>query len=259
MSINSYFYDSVDGDRPYSAIDFARAFKSSFNTGVLTQSNGSLGLDIGGTDYRYIYAGSAIVEGRFVEVTGSEMIAAPPAGNYDGQVVLRVDANGERAAYLLVKTDRNPVQSELLYELPLYNVTVTNGKMTTIVSDLRTQGGAIASKPPNVGTVLWAGAAMLTGAITPSANIKDCQNGWLVEWRNIEPNTAYYAYTPVYKYQSSDSQTMLDCKHSDEITGGTKRAIKIVMITSNGSVLTGNTVNGSGDNAIRVISRVLAF
>ena len=35
MAINSYFYDSVNSDRPYSAKDFATAFGIGFETGFL--------------------------------------------------------------------------------------------------------------------------------------------------------------------------------------------------------------------------------
>jgi hypothetical protein len=35
VAIRSYFYDSVDGDRPYSASDFARAFGIAFENGIL--------------------------------------------------------------------------------------------------------------------------------------------------------------------------------------------------------------------------------
>ena len=37
MTIYAYFFDSVDGDKPYSAADFARAFGVILQTGVLSK------------------------------------------------------------------------------------------------------------------------------------------------------------------------------------------------------------------------------
>lgn len=141
MTINSYFYDSVANDRPYSAADFAKAFGIILKTGVMAKdSTGALGLDIGGTNYLTIYAGKAIVQGHFIEVTGTETLTVP-AGTYLGQVVLRVDDADTRTASLVVKTDRTPIQGATLYELPLFNANVTDG-IITAVGDMRIQGGA---------------------------------------------------------------------------------------------------------------------
>jgi len=145
MTINSYFYDSVDGDKPYSAQDFSRAFDIGFETGCLIRETqgGTYGFDIGGTNFTTIYAGQAIIQGRFVEVPiGSTEILTVPAGTYDGQVVIRVDSDEARAASLIVKMDRTPIQSGSVYEMPLYNVTVANN-IITAAGDLRYQGGAI--------------------------------------------------------------------------------------------------------------------
>jgi hypothetical protein len=144
MAITSYFYDSVAGDeRTYSAADFAKAFDIVFENGVLIREtvNGTLGFDIGGTNYTTIYEGKAIVEGHFVQVTGTETLTVP-AGTYNGQVVIQVDMEGTRNAKLVVKQDRVPIQSATFYELVLWNVTVTNDIITT-VTDQRFQGGAV--------------------------------------------------------------------------------------------------------------------
>src|SRR3954451_3320140 len=115
MTINSYFYDSTELDqRLYSAADFAKAFDIGFETGCLIRETqgGTYGFDIGGTNFTTIYAGQAIIEGRFVEVpVGSTEILTVPAGSYEGQVVIRVDADDVRAASLVVKMDRLPIQS----------------------------------------------------------------------------------------------------------------------------------------------------
>lgn len=143
MAINSYFYDSVNSDRPYSAKDFATAFGMGFETGFLIRETlgGRFGFDIGGTNYTTIYEGKAIIEGHFVEITGTEVVTVP-SGTYSGQIVLRLDADNARGVSLIVKTDRSPTQTPALYELPVYDVNVTNGVITGAI-DKRYQGGAV--------------------------------------------------------------------------------------------------------------------
>jgi hypothetical protein len=142
MAINSYFYDSVAGDRPYSAADFAKAFEIGFVTGIFAKNEtGALGFDIGGSNFTTIYAGKAMLIGHFVEVVGTEILTVP-AGSYSGQIVVQVDADDARGASIYVKQDRTPLQTSTFYELPLYNATVVNGIITSVI-DVRTQGGAI--------------------------------------------------------------------------------------------------------------------
>jgi hypothetical protein len=143
VAINSYFYDSVTGDRPYSAQDFSRAFDIAFETGILIRETvgGTLGFDIGGTNFTTLYEGKAIIEGHFVEVTGTETLVVP-AGTYSGQVVIQLDVDDQRIAKIVVKTDQTPIQSASFYELPLYDATVVNGVITA-VTDKRYQGGAV--------------------------------------------------------------------------------------------------------------------
>jgi hypothetical protein len=138
VAISSYFYD----DKPYSAIDFANAFHIGFETGVLIRESvgGTLGFDIGGTNFTTIYEGKALIEGHFVQVTGTEILTVP-AGTYDGQIVIQMDTELGSAS-LIVKQDRTPVQSATLYELPLYDCTVASNIITS-VTDKRVQGGAI--------------------------------------------------------------------------------------------------------------------
>ena len=50
MTINSYFYDSVNNDRPYSANDFAKAFGIILSDGIIAiDENGVLGFAISRT------------------------------------------------------------------------------------------------------------------------------------------------------------------------------------------------------------------
>jgi hypothetical protein len=143
VAITSYFYDSVNGDRPYSAQAFAKAFDIAFETGVLIRESvgGTLGFDIGGTNYTTLYEGKAIIEGHFVEVTGTETLTVP-AGSYNGQIVIQMDMDNTRDAKIVVKTDRVPIQSASFYELPLYDCVVASNIITS-VTDKRYQGGAV--------------------------------------------------------------------------------------------------------------------
>ncbi len=88
MTINSYFYDSVDNDR------------------------------LGGTNYTTIYAGKATVQGHFVEIPDTEILNVT-GGTYSGMVVIRIDFTDTRIASLVVRTDRVPQQDTSAWELPL--------------------------------------------------------------------------------------------------------------------------------------------
>jgi hypothetical protein len=138
MTITSYFYD----DKPYSAVDFANAFKIAFETGVLIREDvgGTLGFDVGGTNFTTVYEGQAIIEGHYVEVIGTEILTVP-AGTYDGQIVIQMDMELGTAT-LVVKQNRTPIKSATFYELPLYDCVVSNNLITS-VTDKRVQGGAI--------------------------------------------------------------------------------------------------------------------
>jgi hypothetical protein len=147
MAIRSYFFDSVAGDRLYSAADFAKAFGIVLGNGCIPIDGAeNLGFTLTGTNYTTVGAGKAVINGRFVEVVDSEIIT-PPAGSYNGMLVIRIDAADERKAILEVKGDRILNTEEELYEFPLWDVVVTNGVIGSI-TDRRVQGGAIAKVPP---------------------------------------------------------------------------------------------------------------
>jgi hypothetical protein len=154
MTINSYFYDSVSNDRPYSAADFARAFGIILDDGVIPDTaNGTLGFTLGGTNFTTVAAGKATVQGHFVEIPeGSTEIITVPTGSYSGMMVIRIDITGARLASIAIRTDQTPQQDAAIWELPLYNLVVSNGVISSY-TDVRTQGGAIAKMAPD--TVSW--------------------------------------------------------------------------------------------------------
>ena len=143
MPIYSYFYDSYNNDRPYSAKDFTRAFDIAFETGFLIRETvgHTFGFDIGGTNLTTVYEGKAVIEGHFIELEGTETLVVP-GGTYDGMVVIQLDIEGSRTAQLAVKANRTPIQTKSFYELPVYDAIVKNGIITGVY-DKRYQGGAI--------------------------------------------------------------------------------------------------------------------
>ena len=149
MAIYAYFFDSVDGDLQYSAADFARAFGVILQTGVLAKESGGtdLGLLLGGAGLTTVYAGKAVIEGHFIDAD-TTVITVPP-GSYNGLIVLRLDILDSRTATLEVRTDQTPQQDSAIWELPLWEIVVTNGVIGTF-TDVREQGGAIAKLPDNI-------------------------------------------------------------------------------------------------------------
>jgi hypothetical protein len=143
MAIKSYFYDSINEDRKYSAEDFAKAFGVVMETGFLIRETlgGRFGFDIGGTNFTTLYAGKAVVQGRLVELVGTETVVVP-SGSYSGQIVLRVDFVTMREATIVCKNVRAPIQTDTMYELPIYDVVVENGVIKS-AADLRYQGGCV--------------------------------------------------------------------------------------------------------------------
>lgn len=205
MAISSYFYDSVVGDeRTYSAADFARAFDIAFETGVLIRETvgGTLGFDIGGTNYTTIYEGKAIIEGHFVEVTGTEILTVP-TGSYSGQVVIQMDMEDTRVANLVVKQDRTPIKSSTFYELELWDVTVSNG-IITAVTDKRFQGGAV----PNNHTHSTAEVSGLQTHIDKALT-------WVADTNGVKCNMGKFAGTgkPVMLFLTSAQPSASSTEH----------------------------------------------
>jgi hypothetical protein len=204
VAINSYFYDSVGTDRAYSAADFAKAFDIGFETGCLIRETqgGAFGFDIGGTNYTTIYEGKAIIQGRFVEVTGTEILTVP-TGSYAGQVVIRVDSENDRSASIIVKTDRTPIQSGSVFELPLYDVNVANG-IITAAGDKRYQGGAVPNNHNQSIETIEGLQDHINKAIT-----------WTADTNGIRANMGKYAGTgkPIILYLTAAQPAASSAEH----------------------------------------------
>lgn len=184
MTLNSYFYDSVDGDRPYSARDFTKAFGVILQDGVVANEDGTLGFVLGGTNYTTVYSGKATVQGHFIELEGTEIITVP-AGSYAGLIVLRVDITDARKVTLAVRTDQIPQQDETIWEYALYQVSVSNGIISSVPVNVRAQGGAIAVPAANVPTFFYRdnGVYLQVGtysiALTPAQPPGSAKRVWI--------------------------------------------------------------------------------
>lgn len=153
MPIYSYFFDSVNNDRPYSGADFARAFGVITEDGVVAaDTDDSLGFDLTAAT-RTVSPGKAVVQGHFIDST-ENFVLPTLTGSYAGMIVIRVNITDTRTTTIEVRTDQIPQKDAAIYELPLYNITVSNGTITAS-TDLRVQGGAIAKPASNVPTYFY--------------------------------------------------------------------------------------------------------
>jgi hypothetical protein len=184
MTIYSYFYDSVDGDRPYSGVDFARAFGVILDDGVIANPDGTLGFVLGGASYTTVYSGKATVQGHFIELEGTEILTVP-SGSYAGMIVIRVDVTDARKASIEIRTDQVPQQDNSIWEYPLYNITVSNGVISALPANLRAQGGAVAKPASNVPTFFYRdnGVYLQIGdysiALTPAQPPSSAKRVWI--------------------------------------------------------------------------------
>lgn len=185
MTIYAYFFDSVDGDKPYSAADFARAFGVILQTGVLTKESGGvdMGFLLGGANMTTVYGGKAVIEGHFIESDVGVTLTVP-GGSYNGLVVLRLDILDSRTATIEVRTDQTPQQDSAIWELPLWEVVVNNGVIGSWY-DVREQGGAVAKLPDNIPSFrylnngVYLDLGLYTIALTPELPPKEEKLVWI--------------------------------------------------------------------------------
>jgi hypothetical protein len=67
-------------------------------------------------------------------------------------ITIKVDISDQRKATINVRTDRVPEQNAAVWEYPLYNISVTNGVISSLPTNVRAQGGAVAKTASNVPT-----------------------------------------------------------------------------------------------------------
>ena len=113
----------------------------------------------------------------------------------------------------------------------------------------------------NFGESLWTGLLSPLGStsIVPSKKIDDCPNGWIIKWQN-PTGTAYYSYTPIYKFSTRSSLTLLPCSHSTQMGGGAVNVpVKGVIISLDGTTLSGHDSNNLGTASARFMTEIFAF
>ena len=150
MAQKSYFFDSVDHDRIYTAADFARVFGAiAGRDGVIYGYGDELKVTSGSGMAVKVGTGAAFVQGRMLEVYDqAETLSIATADATNPRidlVVVRVDlSSGERRAYLAVKvgtpaaTPAAPLlqQDSTIWELSLAQVRVGAGATGIVVEDI---------------------------------------------------------------------------------------------------------------------------
>lgn len=93
MTIKYGFFDSVDGDRKYTAEDIGRYLHSLVSSGVYADSSSSMQVLAGtGMEVR-VAPGRAMLDGYYMEITDEEAITLSPSGNKQrtDAIVARLD------------------------------------------------------------------------------------------------------------------------------------------------------------------------
>ena len=150
MAQKSYFFDSVDHDRIYTAADFARVFGAiAGRDGVIYGYGDELKVTPGSGMAVKVGTGAAFVQGRMLEVYDQAetlpITTADATNPRIDRVVVRVDlSTAQRKAYLAVKTGTaaaTPVapllqQDSTIWETSLAQVRVPAGATGIVVGDI---------------------------------------------------------------------------------------------------------------------------
>ena len=151
FSISSGFYNSVNGDRVYSADDMNLPYKRFVSEGVYAPPsyNERFSLHQTGEDLILtLSAGGALFAGKWIDSPAAQEITVPAnntAYNRIDTLLIQVDTRLEgRAAYLVYRTgtpSANPVHPDInhatgVYELPLYDVDIDAGATAIYMDDI---------------------------------------------------------------------------------------------------------------------------
>lgn len=93
MSIKYGFFDSVDGDRKYTAEDIGRYLHGLVSSGVYADTAESMQVLAGTQMQLRVAPGRAMLDGYYMEITGEETVTLSPSGNKPrtDAVVIRLD------------------------------------------------------------------------------------------------------------------------------------------------------------------------
>lgn len=209
MAQRSYFFDSVDHDRIYTAADFARVFGAiAGRDGVIYGYGDELKVTPGTGMAVKVGTGAAFVQGRMLDVYDQAEtlpIATADATNPRiDRVVVRVDlSTAQRKAYLAVKTGTaaaTPVapllqQDSTIWEMSLAQVRVPAGATGVVAGNITderefTSTAATTLYTPGVAgfdvATVQAGLDVLAGSriVDHNLDVVDPPNGYYVRWEN---------------------------------------------------------------------------
>jgi hypothetical protein len=174
MAQKSYFFDSVDHDRIYTAADFARVFGAiAGRDGVIYGYGDELKVTPGSGMAVKVGTGAAFVQGRMLEVYDqAETLSIATADATNPRidlVVVRVDlSSGERRAYLAVRVGTpaaNPAapllqQDATIWELSLAQVRIAAGATGITADDIIDEREwVLDARPGLAGSATFAGPA----------------------------------------------------------------------------------------------------
>jgi hypothetical protein len=174
MAQKSYFFDSVDHDRIYTAADFARVFGAIVGRdGVIYGYGDELNVTPGTGMAVKVGTGAAFVQGRMLEVYDqAETLSIATADATNPRidlVVVRVDlSSGERRAYLAVRVGTpaaNPAapllqQDATIWELSLAQVRIAAGATGITADDIIDEREwVLDARPGLAGSATFAGPA----------------------------------------------------------------------------------------------------
>lgn len=129
----SGFFNSINKDRVYSAIDFSRLFYKMFNNGIFVEENNDTFLQVTPlTGYNVrVREGMAFIDGHWFDLTESEQVQIP---NSNGVYAVCVTLdNTERKISLQVVKQSQPRRTGNYYDLVIALITV-NGEGTIVSS-----------------------------------------------------------------------------------------------------------------------------
>jgi hypothetical protein len=139
----SFFFDSVEGDRKYCAGDFSQAFESIFSNGVIASPPTSLRVVAEGAGRQVqVSYGSAIIKGRFYTLQDDEtgpLIVPIPAGlpNNSTALIVARYSNATDVRRITIEVVGERMTAEAEYDLVLAQVVVSANIPQSAVTDTR--------------------------------------------------------------------------------------------------------------------------
>lgn len=275
MAITSYFYNSVNGDRKYSADDLSKAFDITIESGVLLSAE-LLANPLDSFEVYYNTAihskgGKAIIKGHTVIMDSVENLTVAPTSTTIRKdlVVLEMSLLTRDVLLNVIQGDATNfptlTKTDSLYQLPLAQLTVpanfTGSDYSTItITDVRQWARP---NTPETANILWNGAnyPMDTQTITPSKPLSSCRTGWKLVWSDYDPgvgaNNFHWHITEIPKFfltlpnVATSGQSYLETIPTGvmDANGNSKDAQKVLYFTD-------TTITGHYDNQVQTSSDV---